>query len=83
MRITVLPNESWTRRNRNLPRANRDSRVCRMLVVRGGGAVSHAFVHEMSKMADGMTSFKEKSTQGRYPVAEATGKDVASGTASK
>ena len=65
-----------------LPRADRSSKVCRMLVVRRWRTVSHASVHIVSKVEDAAPRFEEKLGRDRDPVAEATRKKMASRAAS-
>ena len=54
-----------------------------MLVVRGQRAISHAPIHEMSKVEDGMPGFEEKFGQDRDLMVETTRKKMASRAASK
>ncbi len=54
-----------------------------MLLVLRRLAVSHTFVHEVSKMADGTTSPKERFTESWHLMGEAPGKKMASRTAGK
>ena len=54
-----------------------------MLVVRRWRAISSASIHQMSKVEDGTSGPEEGSAQYRDSMAETTGKEVVSRTASE